>query len=132
MLRPDEVPADDIPLGAIGKMQVRSRVVEVQRNGGQVFDVSVTPNNSANAETCQLRKMDRYTAPLQYTVGESKGQRKGELRSTGQTTYNLPNFFILRITLIIDQLHQQKHTLFVKEIFSTRNKPTCLERSYLC
>jgi hypothetical protein len=122
MLRQDGVPVDDIVMGVVGKVQVQSRVVEVQRNGEQVFDASVTPNHTSDAETYQVRKMDLYTAAIQYSLGKSKGQRKGEVQSTGQTTYNLPNFFIPRITLNFNQIYQQNGALIVKGSFLYRGK----------
>jgi hypothetical protein len=112
MLRQDGVPVDDIVMGVVGKVQVQSRVVEVQRNGEQVFDASVTPNHTS----------DLYTAAIQYSLGKSKGQRKGEVQSTGQTTYNLPNFFIPRITLNFNQIYQQNGALIVKGSFLYRGK----------
>ena len=122
MLRQDGVPVDDIVMGVIGKLQVQSRVVEVQRNGEEVFDVLVTPNHTSDAETYQVRKMHLYTAAIQYSMGETKGQRKGEVQSTGQTTYNLPNFFIPRITVNFNQLYQQNDTLITKGDFLYRGK----------
>jgi arylsulfate sulfotransferase len=117
MLRQDGVPVDEIVLGVVGIVQVQSRVVEVQQDGEAVFDVSITPNHTSSAETYQVRKMDLYTAGIEYVLADSKGQRKGEVQSTGPTTYKLPPFFIPRITLIFDQLYQQNGTLIAKGTF---------------
>ncbi len=122
MLRQDGVPVDDIVMGVIGKTQVQSRVVEVQRNGGEVFDVSVTPNHTSDAETYQVRKMDLFTAAIRYSLGESQGQRKGVVQSGGPTTYNLPNFFIPRITLNFKQLYQQNGALIAQGNFLYQGK----------
>jgi hypothetical protein len=117
MLRQEGIPVDDIVMGVIGKEQVQSRVVEVQQDGEAVFDVSVTPNHSSNAETYQVRKVDLYTAAIQYSLGEGKGQRKGEVQSTGQTTYKLPDFFIPRITVDFSHIYQQNGSLIVQGNF---------------
>jgi len=122
MLRQDGVPVDDIVMGVIGKVQVQSRIVEVQRNGEEVFDVSVTPNHASDAETYQVRKIDLYSAGIQYLLGASKGQRKGTVQSTGPTTYALPNFFISRITLNFKQLYQQNDALILQGSFLYQGK----------
>jgi len=122
MLRQDGVPVDDIVMGVIGIMEVQSRVVEVQRNGEEVFDISVTPNHTSGAGTYQVRKMDIYTAGVQYALGEIKGQRKGEVQSSGSTTWNLPIFFIPRITLDFKQLYQLNDTLILQGNFLFKGK----------
>ncbi len=122
MLRQDGVPLDDIVQSVIGRQQVQSRVVEVQQKGEVVFDVSVTPNNSSDAETYQVRKMDLYTAAIQYLLGDSKCQRKGDVQSSEPTSYNLPNFFIPRITLNFKQIYQQNGNLILQGSFLYNGK----------
>jgi arylsulfate sulfotransferase len=129
MLRQDGVPVDDIVSGVIGKTQVQSRVVEVQRNGEEVFDVSVTPNNTSDAETYQVRKMDLYTAGIQYALGESKGERKGQVQASAPTTYNLPKFFIPRITLDFKQIYQQNGALIMQGNFLYQGKSYMLGKA---
>ena len=122
MLRQDGVPLDDIVQSVIGRQQVQSRVVEVQQKGEVVFDVSVTPNNSSDAETYQVRKMDLYTAAMRYLLGDSKGQRKGDVQSSEPTSYNLPNFFIPRITPNFKQIYQQNGNLILQGSFLYNGK----------
>ena len=117
MLRQDGVPVDDIVMGVIGKMQVISRVVEVTRASELVFDVRVTPNNSSNSETYQVRKIDLYNDSVIYPLGSSKGQRRGEIQATGTTEYKVPKFFIPRLTLDFDQIYEQNECLIVKGDF---------------
>ncbi len=122
MLRQDGIPVDDIVSGVIGKTQVQSRVVEVQTNGEEVFDVSVTPNHTTDAETYQVRKLDLYTAAVQYALGESQGQRKGVVQASGPTSFNLPKFFIPRLSLNFRQLYQQDETLILQGTFQYQDK----------
>ena len=117
MLRQNGVPVDNIVGGVIGQQQVQSRVVEVQPDGQEVFDISVTPNHTSDAETYQVRKMDLYTVADQYDLGKDPGQRKGVVQSAAPTAYNLPNFFIPRISLTFNQLYQQNGALIVKGSF---------------
>jgi hypothetical protein len=122
MLRQNGVPVDDIVASVIGQQQVQSRVVEVQRDGQEVFDVSVTPNHTSDSETYQVRKMDLYTVADEYTLGKSQGQRKGVVQATGPTTYTLPPFFIPRITVQFSQLYQQNEALIVQGSFQFQGK----------
>jgi hypothetical protein len=130
MLRQDGSPVDDIVMGVIGQMQVQSRVVEVQQNGDMVFDVSVTPNHTANAETYQVKKIDLYTTGIQYLLGESKGQRKGKVQSAGLTTYSLPNIFIPRFSLNFKQLYVQNDTLILQGNFLYQGKSYMLGKIF--
>jgi arylsulfate sulfotransferase len=122
MIRQDGVPVDEIVMGVIGNVQVKSRVVEVQGSGEEVFDVSVTPNNTTDAETYQVRKMDLYNPAIQVALGESKGLRKGEVQATGTTSWNLPYFFIPRFSLHFDQIYKQNGTLVAKGTFLYQGK----------
>ena len=122
MLRQDGVPVDDIVMGVIGQQQVQSRVVEVTRSGEEVFNVSITPNHTSDAETYQVRKMDLYTTAVQYLLGESKGQRKGEVQAIAPISYDLPSFFIPRITLNFEQLYEQNDTLVLQGVFLYQSK----------
>jgi arylsulfate sulfotransferase len=122
MLRQDGVPVDDIVSGVIGKTQVQSRVVEVQRNGGEVFDVSVSPNHTTDAETYQVRKIDLYSIEAPYALGESQGQRKGVAQAAGPTTFKLPKFFIPHLSLNFRQLYQQNDSLVLQGNFQYQGK----------
>ncbi len=122
MLRQNGVPVDDIVAGVIGQQQVQSRVVEVQRDGQEVFDVSVTPNHTSDSETYQVRKMDLYSVADQYTLGQSMGQRKGVVQATGPTAYALPPFFIPRLSVQFSQLYQQNGALIVQGSFQYQGK----------
>jgi arylsulfate sulfotransferase len=122
MLRQDGVPVDNIVSGVIGKTQVQSRVVEVQRNGEVVFDMSVTPNHASDASTYQVRKIALHTAAIQYALGESQGKRLGVVQASGPTTYKLPNFFIPRISLNFKQLYQQDGALIMQGNFLYQGK----------
>jgi hypothetical protein len=122
MIRQSGIPVDDIVAGVIGEVQVQSRVVEVQRNGGQVFDVSVTPNHTSDSETYQVRKINLYPSAVDYALGASKGQRKGEVQASGTTSYTLPNFFIPRFTMNFDQIYKQNGTFIVKGNFLYQGK----------
>jgi arylsulfate sulfotransferase len=122
MLRQDGIPVDDIVNGVIGKIQVQSRVVEVQPDGGEVFDVSVTPNHTTDAETYQVRKINLYTAGVQYVLGENPGQRKGVVQASAPTSFTLPKFFLPRLTLNFNQLYQQDDTLILQGTFQYQGK----------
>ncbi len=122
MLRQNGVPVDDIVASVIGQQQMQSRVVEVQPDGQEVFEVSVTPNHTSDAETYQVRKMDLYTPADQYVLGKNPGQRKGLVQSNEPTTYSLPNFFLPRISLHFDQLYQQNNALIVMGSFLYQGK----------
>jgi arylsulfate sulfotransferase len=117
MLRQDGLPVDDIVMGVIGKQDIQSRVVEVQRDGEVVFDVSVTPNHTSTAETYQATKIDLYTAGILSALGASQGQRKGVIQAAGPVSYTLPKFFIPRITLDFKQLYQQNGSLILQGNF---------------
>jgi arylsulfate sulfotransferase len=117
MLRQDGVPVDDIVNGVLGKTQVLSRVVEVQRNGEEVFDVLVTPNHTSDSETYQVRKMPLYTAADEAALGKSQGQRKGETQSSEPVSYKVPKFFIPRISLNFKQIYLQNGSLIVQGNF---------------
>jgi hypothetical protein len=122
MLRQDGVPVDDIVSGVIGRQQVQSRVVEVQRNGEDVFDVSITPNHTTDSETYQVRKIDLYTSAILYSLGESKGERKGQVQSTESITYTLPKFLIPHLTINFKQLYQQNGSLITQGNFLYQGK----------
>lgn len=126
MLRQDGLPVDDIIAGVVGSTQVQSRVVEVRRDGEVVFDVSVTPTASPDAETYQVRKIDLYTAGVDYKLGEFAGERKGEVQAAGVTEYKLPPFFIPRISLNFKQLYQQGDLLVLQGTFQYQEKTSML------
>ncbi len=132
MLRKDGVPVDDIVQGVVGDQQIQSRVVEVQRDGEIVFDVSVTPNHSSDAETYQVRKMDLYTAGIQYSLGQSKGVRKGVIQSAAQITYNLPKFFIPTLTLSLIKFMWTITLSSCRAISCIKASPIHWERLSLC
>jgi hypothetical protein len=92
-------------------------VVEVQRDGEVVFDVSVTPNHTSEAATYQVTKMDLYSAGIQDLLGQNKGQRKGETQSAGQITYDLPKFFIQTFTINFKQLYEKNGYLILQGNF---------------
>jgi hypothetical protein len=122
MLRKNGLPMDDIVSGVIGQTQVQSRVVEVQKDGQEVFDVSVTPNHSPDSETYQVRKIDLYNPSIEYALGAQVGQQKGVLQSSGPTAYTLPRFFIPRLTVNFRQIYQQDDTLYVNGNFTYQNQ----------
>ena len=129
MLRKNGVPVDDIVSGVIGDVQVQSRVVEVQKTGELVFDVSVTPNNTSDAETYQVRKINLYTPAAQYILGQSQGLRKGVVQSSGPTTFKLPSFFIPRFSLNFRQLYQQNGNLVMQGTFHYQGKAYLLGKA---
>lgn len=131
MLRQNGVPVDNIVSGVIGKTQVRSRVVEVQPGGQEVFDVSVTPNHTSDSETYQVRKIALYNPSIEYALGASEGQRKGEIQANSPTTYKLPGFFIPRLTVSFKQLYQQNSTLVVEGNFLYQNQAYALGKILL-
>jgi hypothetical protein len=122
MLRRNGVAVDDIVASVIGQQQVQSRVVEVQSDGQEVFDVSVIPNHTSDSETYQVRKMDLYTAADQVGLGKEPGKRKGVVQSAAPIAYKLPNFFIPRFTLTFNQIYQQNDALIVKGSFLYQGK----------
>jgi arylsulfate sulfotransferase len=128
MLRKDGIPVDDIISAVLGTMQVQSRVVEVQRDGKEVFDVSVTSNHASEAGTYQVRKIDLYNAAVQYPLGEVEGHRKGVVQAAETTTWTLPNFFINRIAVKFDQIYKQNSTLIMKGNFLYQGKSYLLGR----
>ncbi len=122
MLRQDGVPVDDIVSGVIGTTQVQSRVVEVQQNGSEVFDVSVTPNHTSDSETYQVHKIDLYSQAVEYELGKSQGERKGEVQSSAPSSDNVPKFFIPRISLDFKQLYQLNDALILQGTFQYQGK----------
>ena len=122
MLRQNGIPVDNIVASVIGRQQVQSRVVEVQSGGQKVFDVSITPNHTPDAETYQVRKMDLYTAADLYGLGKTPGQRKGVVQSAVPIAYKLPKFFIPRISLTFNQFYQQNSALIAKGSFLYQGK----------
>ena len=117
MLRQNGVPVDDIASSVIGKQEVQSRVMEVQPDGQEAFDVGITPNHTSDAETYQVRKMDLYTAADQYALGKNPGQWKGQVQSAAPISYGLPKFFIPRLSLTFKQFYQQNGSLIAKGSF---------------
>jgi arylsulfate sulfotransferase len=117
MLRKNGVPVDDIIQSVIGEQEIQSRVVEVERSGEPVFDVSISPNHSLTAETYQVRKIDLYTAGVDTLLGASKGVRKGEIQSEAQTSYDLPPVFLQHITLDFKQANTDNGYLVLQGNF---------------
>jgi arylsulfate sulfotransferase len=114
MLRKQGVPVDDIVTGVMGKQEIHSRAVEVKRDGEVVFDVLVTPNNSSDAETYQVSKIDLYTTGIEYALGKSSGVRKGEAQSATAISYNLPKIFVPAFTFNFRQLYVKDQRLVLQ------------------
>jgi hypothetical protein len=122
MLRKDGVPVDDIVMGVLGKQQIQSRAVEVQRDGNVVFDVSVTPNNATSAETYQVTRMDLYNSSIEYSLGQVNGQRKGEIQSASLADTPIPSFFIPRFTYTFDRIYNKSGYLVMQGSFKYQDK----------
>jgi arylsulfate sulfotransferase len=122
MLRQNGVPVDDIVSGVVGGTEVQSRVVEVQQNGTKVFDITVTPNHSTDAETYQVHKISLYTQGVEYTLGKNPGERKGTVQSSSPVADKVPNFFIPRISVNFKQVYQLNSALILQGNFLFGNK----------
>ena len=129
MMRKDNgTPVDEIVQGVLGQVQVQSRVVEVQKSGNVVFDVSVTPNHTTTAETFQTRRIDLYTDGIQYKLGELPGQRKGEIQSAELITQAVPKFIINTLDLNFTQLFVSNGYLMAQGNFLYQGKAYMLGR----
>ncbi|HTX80015.1 MAG TPA: aryl-sulfate sulfotransferase [Longilinea sp.] len=122
MIRTNGVPVDNVVASVLGAQQVQSRVMEVQRDGQEVFDVSITPNNSTESATYQVRKIDLYNSSMNYLLGQFKGERKGTVQTSAPITYSLPPIFIPRISVDFMQIYQQDTNLIVQGTFQYQNK----------
>jgi arylsulfate sulfotransferase len=122
MLRKDGVPVDDIVMGVLGKQNIQSRVSEVRRDGEVVFDVSVTPNQSSSSETYQVEKINLYNSSMDYSFGQIKGTRKGEIQSAKMVDTTIPKFFIPRLTYHFNKIYTEKGYLVMQGSFQYQNK----------
>jgi hypothetical protein len=66
--------------------------------------------------------MGLYTRAVEYALGESQGQRKGVVQASGPTSFNLPKFFIPRISLNFKELYQQNSALIIQGNFLYQSK----------
>jgi arylsulfate sulfotransferase len=122
MLRANGVPVDDIIQGVIGKEQIESRVVEVQRDGQVVFELLATPNQTSDAASYQVRKIDLYTGADQISLAQSEGTLKGTVQTAEPTAYSLPSFFIPTISLSFNQLYVNHNNLVLQGSFQYEGK----------
>lgn len=133
-LRVDGAPVDDILQGVTGRIETRSRIVEVAPDGTVVFEVAAHGN--AYSETAETYQAQRIAVPAEIPegapLGAVQGVRLGAATSKAATSdVKAPPLYFGRITVAFSRIENEHGRLVLDGAIAWNGTSYLLARSYV-